>query len=125
VFASHADWNCHFTEIGNVHLVTVKPGKIRGNHFHRKSKELLLIKHISSFRLHWMEQDTRRQRSFDGKGAVLVQIDPGCPHAVMNTGTAELTILSLQEHAYDPDSPDLVKVELTAEEDVQPGRGKP
>jgi len=119
VYPSPADWYCHFAEIRNVHMATLNPGKIRGNHLHKNSKELLIIKHSSSCRLYWMEKGNRRRQSFEGKGAILVQIDPGCPHAILNTGTEELTILSLQELAYDPASPDMVKVELATAEDLQ------
>ena len=96
--------------IVDIHLATIRPGHVRGNHYHRDHFELLLILYADDWSLHWDDgPDTRIQsREFKGAGAVMVEIDPLASHAVRNDGQADLQIVGLANKVYDPTSPDAI-----------------
>lgn len=79
------------------HVATIRPGAIRGNHYHLQRHELLVVMHDGSWTLFWDEgEDTTVQsRSFDGSGAVLLEAPPRTAHAVRNDGARDLHIISL------------------------------
>jgi UDP-2-acetamido-2,6-beta-L-arabino-hexul-4-ose reductase len=90
--------------IEDIHVSSVLPGHVRGNHFHTRKKEVLIVVHQSEWSLHWDDGESTsvRVKEFSGQGAEVVLIEPGCSHAVRNTGASELTILALNSEAYDP-----------------------
>jgi len=97
----------HFLgRVADMHLASTAPGSIRGNHFHLHKQEILIILPGAAWSLHWDEgQGTPIQRRvFDGSTAVLVQISPGCSHAVRNDGTATMWLFACSSEPYDPAS---------------------
>jgi dTDP-4-dehydrorhamnose 3,5-epimerase-like enzyme len=90
--------------IEDVHVSSLLPGHVRGNHFHTRKKEVLIVLHQSAWTLHWDDgENTAVQvKEFSGRGSEAVLIEPGCSHAVRNIGGTELTILALNSEAYDP-----------------------
>ena len=94
----------------DVHLATIKPGRVRGNHYHARKREILLVRFADSWTFHWDEGDPPQasRREYSGEGAVVVEVPPLCSHAVENTGSRDLLIVSVSDEAYDPDHPDVV-----------------
>jgi dTDP-4-dehydrorhamnose 3,5-epimerase-like enzyme len=92
-----------FTDFRECHAATVRPGAIRGNHFHRTRREFLLVLYSDSWTLLWDrgEHTPVEQRTFTGTGAVLMEAPPLCAHAVRNDGNSELQIFSLGDVAED------------------------
>jgi dTDP-4-dehydrorhamnose 3,5-epimerase-like enzyme len=92
-----------------MHLTTLKPGHVRGNHYHVKQRETILIMHSDTWQFSWDTGiDTPEQTThFSSSGTVLVQVEPLASHAVKNTGTRDLTILSCSDQPYDPQNPDV------------------
>lgn len=88
-----------FVESRECHVATLRPGHVRGNHFHREGIELLVVLHRDRWSLHWDDgPDTPQQsRVFEGAGAVEVAIDAPCAHAVRNDGAVELQLVSLSD----------------------------
>ncbi|HET6179775.1 MAG TPA: hypothetical protein VFE61_22830 [Candidatus Sulfotelmatobacter sp.] len=88
----------------DIHLALTKPGAIRGNHYHLRRREAILVQPGSRWSLHWDEEKgaTAQHREFDGGSAVLVLIEPGASHAVRNDGAAELWLTAISSEAYDP-----------------------
>ncbi len=91
-------------------MATIRPGRVRGNHYHRDHFELLLILHTDRWSLHWDEgPDTPVQkREFQGAGAVMVEIEPLASHAVRNDGQTDLQIIGMASSIHDPASPDSI-----------------
>jgi oxalate decarboxylase/phosphoglucose isomerase-like protein (cupin superfamily) len=85
------------SSILDCHIATIRPGAIRGNHFHTHRRELLAVLYTDRCTLFWDEGEGTavQSRTFEGAGAVLMDADPGCAHAVRNDGQAELQIVSL------------------------------
>jgi dTDP-4-dehydrorhamnose 3,5-epimerase-like enzyme len=92
-------------EIRDVHLTTLVPGAIRGNHYHQRRREALLVLHASDWELLWDagEGTATRIRRFAGGGAEVVSIHPGCAHAVRNCGTVEMLVFGMSSAAYEPE----------------------
>lgn len=86
-----------FASIGECHVATVRPGAIRGNHFHRTRRELLVVLYSDRWTLLWDEGEGSpvQSRAFEGEGAVLMEAEPLCAHAVRNDGARDLQIMSL------------------------------
>jgi len=99
--------------VEEVHLVTVRRGAIRGNHVHRRRRELILIRARGPWELAWRppEGETVSER-FDNAGAVLLAVEPGTAHAIKNLAENELLITSCSNGRFDPDDPDTERVEL-------------
>ena len=90
--------------IADIHVASVLPGAVRGNHFHTRRKEVLVVLHESGWRLHWDEgENTPAQvKEFSGPGAEVILIERGSSHAVQNSGTRTLAIIGLSSEPYDP-----------------------
>jgi len=94
--------------VKDVHFSMTLPGHIRGNHFHRVRKEVLVVRHEDSWTLAWDrgEATACELRRFEGAGTVIVEIEPLASHAVRNDGRQPLLIFAMTTGLYDPAKPD-------------------
>lgn len=90
-----------FANIGECHIATIRPAAVRGNHFHARRREVLVVLYTDRWTLAWDDG----QRAFEGSGAVLVEIEPLTAHAVRNDGSADLQILSMGDVVEDEHHP--------------------
>ena len=90
--------------IADIHLASLLPGAVRGNHYHKRKREAIVFLPGSAWSWHWDEgENTATQhRAFDGSTAILVLISPGCSHAVRNAGAAPLWLVACSSESYDP-----------------------
>jgi dTDP-4-dehydrorhamnose 3,5-epimerase-like enzyme len=101
----------HLSRIGDVrdvHIASVGPGHVRGNHFHARHRELICVVYRDTWSLHWDtgEGTATHTRTYSGSGAVLVSPPTGWSHAIRNDGAEELWLFAVSDAPYDPDSPD-------------------
>jgi dTDP-4-dehydrorhamnose 3,5-epimerase-like enzyme len=101
--------------VRNVHLSTLLPGYVRGNHFHVARHEALMVMSADRWSLHWDSGigSPVEARSFDGPGAVVIHVPPHASHAIRNDGSAPLHIIGLADGPYDPDAPDAFPRQVT------------
>jgi dTDP-4-dehydrorhamnose 3,5-epimerase-like enzyme len=94
--------------VEDVHFSMTLPGHLRGNHFHRLRKEVLVIRFEDSWTLAWDhgEGSIPELRKFDGAGTVVVEIEPLASHAVRNDGRQPLLIFAMSNGLYDQANPD-------------------
>ena len=92
----------------DVHFNMTLPGHIRGNHFHRLRKEVLVVRYEDAWTLAWDrgEGTDVETRKFEGAGTIAVEIEPLASHAVRNDGQRPLLIFALTDGIYNPASPD-------------------
>lgn len=104
-------WLALFVKARNVHITTLRPGFIRGNHYHEKQREILMVLYGDGWVFHWTDgKDAPVQsKAFSGAGAALIEIQPGQSHAVKNTGKADLWIVAVTDAPYQPSSSDSFK----------------
>ena len=90
--------------IADIHVASVLPGAVRGNHYHTRRKEALIVLHESGWTLHWDkgENTPAQVKEFSGPGAKVILIEPTSSHAVRNSGARTLTIIGLSSEPYDP-----------------------
>jgi len=103
--------------VEDVHFITTLPGHIRGNHFHRLRKEVLVVRFEDSWTFAWDQGEgtVPELRKFDGSGTIVVEIEPLASHAVRNDGQRPLLIFAMTNGLYDPVKPDSCsRIVLTA-----------
>ncbi len=90
--------------MSDVHLASTKPGAVRGNHYHLRRREAIVVLPGSRWSLHWDEggQSPAEHREFQGSQAVLVLISPGQSHAVRNDGDRDMWLVAISSESYDP-----------------------
>lgn len=103
-FSTPAEALAFVGDLGDVHVVSARPGAIRGNHLHLRRREALLVLPGANWSLHWNERESLRpeHRDFDGSSAMLVLVPPGAAHAVRNDGDRDLWRMVISSGAYDP-----------------------
>jgi dTDP-4-dehydrorhamnose 3,5-epimerase-like enzyme len=100
--------------IKNMHFGKISTHSIRGNHYHIEHKEMIVITYFDQWKLCWEVDDlsVQSEKNFAGTGAVMIKIDPGVAHTIINTGTRDLSFISLTDKEYDPDNPDTYRKSL-------------
>lgn len=90
--------------MADVHLASTKPGAVRGNHYHLRRREAIVVLPGTQWSLHWDtgEGSAPGHRSFEGNDAVLVLVSPGASHAVRNDGTGIMWLMAISSETYDP-----------------------
>lgn len=90
--------------MADVHLASTKPGAVRGNHYHLRRREALVVLPGTKWSLHWDEgeESAAQHREFDGGAAVLVLVSPGASHAVRNDGEGWMWLVAISSETYDP-----------------------
>jgi oxalate decarboxylase/phosphoglucose isomerase-like protein (cupin superfamily) len=103
-FTVPADALAFVGRMSDVHLASTKPGAVRGNHYHLRRREAIIVMPGSKWSLHWDEGEAMpaQHREFEGGKAVLVLVSPGQSHAVRNDGDRELWLVAISSETYDP-----------------------
>jgi dTDP-4-dehydrorhamnose 3,5-epimerase-like enzyme len=91
----------------DVHIASVRPGAVRGNHYHSVKTELITVVYSDDWTFYW---DTGvgseiRRREFTGRGAVAVSVPRDWSHAVKNEGASDLWLFNLSDLAFDTGVP--------------------
>lgn len=92
----------------DMHVASVLPGHVRGDHYHAERRELIVVIHEDDFSLHWDEGPATeaRSRTFAGAGVVAITVMPLAAHAIRNDGTRILWLLAASDGPYDLRKPD-------------------
>jgi dTDP-4-dehydrorhamnose 3,5-epimerase-like enzyme len=87
-----------------MHLASTGAQAVRGNHYHVSKREIILVLPGAAWSFHWDEGEGAavQHRNFSGDAAVLVQVSPGCSHAVRNESSTVLWLLTCSSETYDP-----------------------
>jgi dTDP-4-dehydrorhamnose 3,5-epimerase-like enzyme len=107
-FSAGTAWLSFLGALDDAHITNVLPGFVRGNHYHSRRREVLIVLFTDNWRLNWDNGEATliKSRQFHGAGAVIVEIDPLSSHAVANTGKSLLWIIGLSNAAWNAQSPD-------------------
>lgn len=103
-FTAPADALAFVGRMADVHLASVKPGAVRGNHYHLRRREAIVVLPGTCWSVHWDEGEgsAAEHRSFDGNSAVLILVSPGASHAVRNDGDGLIWLVAISSETYDP-----------------------
>jgi dTDP-4-dehydrorhamnose 3,5-epimerase-like enzyme len=99
----------------DVHLASIGPGHVRGNHYHVERRELIVVLPHERWSLHWDvgEGTDVSTHTFFGQGAVAIAIPPSCAHAIRNDGSSLLWLIASTDGVYDPTHPDAYRRVVT------------
>jgi oxalate decarboxylase/phosphoglucose isomerase-like protein (cupin superfamily) len=88
----------------DLHMASTGPGAVRGNHYHLRRREAIVVLPGTAWSFHWDESgnDAAQHRQFDGGHAVMILVSPGASHAVRNDGDRALWLVALSSETYDP-----------------------
>jgi len=97
--------------IDEIHVATILPGAIRGNHYHGAKKEATVLLFSDTCRLAWKTLDAEEpmQQDFDGKDAIIFKVQPAVVHAIKNIGRLPITLVSFSDKRHDPHNPDTIR----------------
>ena len=90
--------------VKDAHFSSMVASAVRGNHYHLRRREAIVVLHEGPWSFHWDEGDgaSAQKREFTGSGAVLILVSPGASHAVRNDGAGELRLVAFSSEEYDP-----------------------
>jgi dTDP-4-dehydrorhamnose 3,5-epimerase-like enzyme len=92
-------------QFGQIYLATLKPGGLRGNHFHRdKSEWLCIVQGKARIALEHVETKERKELELDAgaEKIVRVKIPPNVAHAIKNVSQVPLVIVAYTDRLYNP-----------------------
>jgi len=100
-----------FDFLGNVdevHMAEIEPGAVRGNHYHKSKKEVMVVWYADNWSFGWQsaEETKTKVKDFNGRGAMIVEIAPEAAHAIKNSGDEILRIIAFSDKRSDPRQPD-------------------
>jgi len=96
-------------------VLSVKPGAVRGNHFHHVKLEMIMVIFSDSWTFFYQGRYEAEPtlRKFEGQGMAVITVPPLCKHAVRNDGKADLILIDLSSVEYDPQHPDVIRDVIT------------
>jgi dTDP-4-dehydrorhamnose 3,5-epimerase-like enzyme len=96
--------------VQDVHIAEIRPGHIRGNHYHLSHGELITVIHQGAVSVHWDtgEDTQRKSRTFTGAGAFSFAPPLGWAHAVRNDGDGSVWIFVASDKPYNESDVDEV-----------------
>jgi oxalate decarboxylase/phosphoglucose isomerase-like protein (cupin superfamily) len=84
--------------LGNLHVASMQPGAVRGNHVHGSAAEWLLFCGGPAVLLAGTEGDPEAEKILvDGGEPVLFEIPAGLPHAIVNRSEREIFLVVFYE----------------------------
>jgi mannose-6-phosphate isomerase-like protein (cupin superfamily) len=103
-FTAPAEALAFVGRMADVHLASTRPNAVRGNHYHLKRREAIVVLPGAPWSFHWDEGPgtPAQHRAFDGGRAVLALVAPGTSHAVRNDGAEPLWLVAISSETYDP-----------------------
>lgn len=101
-FSLHGSVLEEMSSVMDVHIASLRPGGIRGNHFHAVKNEVITVAYADRWSFYWDtgEGTQVQRRQFAGTGAVAINVPPAWSHAVRNEGTAELWLFNASDAPY-------------------------
>jgi UDP-2-acetamido-2,6-beta-L-arabino-hexul-4-ose reductase len=95
----------HLCRQHNVHVIFTQPGCIRGNHYHQRGTEVLIVCGPALIRLR--DGDAREDIRVAADQTVRLTIPPGVSHAVQNVGHQPNVMLAFNTVTHIPETPDV------------------
>lgn len=115
----HIDSRGSFTEFlkgkqfGQISVNVIKPGIIKGNHWHKlKHEKFLVVCGNGVIRLRGITSQEIIQLNINGDELEVIEIPVGYVHNIENLGNQDMIILIWASESYDPEKPDTYYMEV-------------
>jgi UDP-2-acetamido-2,6-beta-L-arabino-hexul-4-ose reductase len=100
-------------EIKQIYVASIKPGKIRGNHYHLKRIEWFFVAQgKADIYLEDIKTKEHICLGVSSEEPKVVTIFPGIAHAVKNTGKDASLLVSAQNNIYNFEHPDTISYKI-------------
>lgn len=96
-------------DLRNIHLGTMTPGTVRGNHRHERTREWITFLG-TPITVRWGDPGESYETVLEEPATV--QLPVSLPHAFKNTGSATVSFVAYTNTLYEEENPDVVPVEL-------------
>ncbi len=94
-------------EFGQLHVSVAHPGKVRGNHYHKRKTEWFSVPTGTGLLLLKDRATGEEQEILMGENALkTVKITPGIIHAIKNQGDREMVLIVYADETFNPEDPD-------------------
>ena len=108
-FLKGTDFNKPNKEFAQIYVATILPGKIRGNHYHKKKLEWFMILN-GKVKVVIEDTETKEKKEFilDSSEEYLYRIflDTRVAHAFKNISNFTVVLVAYTNKIYDPNNPD-------------------
>ena len=96
--------------IANFHVPSLKPGAVRGNHYHRDTREYVLILN-GPCKACFKDTETGElwETVFPGDRPVLLKIEPHTTHTFMNAAPHDVFLICYDEIVNKTSAPDIYR----------------
>jgi UDP-2-acetamido-2,6-beta-L-arabino-hexul-4-ose reductase len=92
---------------GEVLYGSVKPGKKRGNHYHKKKNEMFFVlEGNAKFKMRNIKTDEREEYDLSGDKFQILEVLPFWTHSIENMGNTVVKFFEYGDSPYDEVSPD-------------------
>jgi UDP-2-acetamido-2,6-beta-L-arabino-hexul-4-ose reductase len=114
-FAPPVAWLDPPFPVQDVHISTLRPGRVRGDHYHVERSEILIVAPGPQWSLFSDSgpDTTPTRRRFNGSSAVMISVPPMISHAIQNEGDTLLHLVGMTDGPYDPAAPDAFTRKVT------------
>lgn len=94
-------------DIKQIYVATIKPGYIRGNHYHLKRTEwFFIVGGEAEIFLEDIKTKEKIRLKISSRKPKVTTILPKVAHAIKNSGRKTIYLVSAQNNVYNPENPD-------------------
>lgn len=87
---------------GEIYLLYSNPQSVRGNHYHRETREyFVVVTGRASFVLRDVQTGREEKLTVSAEQDLLVRVEPGVAHAIKNESEELLIVLAIASREYD------------------------
>lgn len=94
-------------EAGEIMFITIRPGKIRGNHYHKQKKEqFCVIEGKAKIKVRDLKTGEKNEYEFSGDKFQVIEFLPFWTHSIENIGDTDMKLVEYANLSYNPTTPD-------------------
>lgn len=94
-------------KLGEVLYGSVKPGKMRGNHYHKiKNEKFFVLEGKAKFKMRNIKSNEKEEYDLSGDNFQLLEVLPFWTHSIENTGDTVVKFFEYGDAPYNESSPD-------------------
>jgi len=94
----------------NVHVVVTRPGEVRGNHYHKRTSEVMTVTGQALVRV--STDDGIEDMEIPAGEARRFRFAPRVTHTIKNTGDADIVLVAFAPEPHDRENPDTFRDEI-------------
>jgi dTDP-4-dehydrorhamnose 3,5-epimerase-like enzyme len=98
--------------VRNIHMVSLEPGTIRGNHLHHKQLEFVVAFGGRCLVAAENEDGEREEMTIGPDDLILFEMQPNVRHAFKNIGDRTMFLIAYTDTPYDPQNPDVLPAQV-------------